>query len=121
MYISGLSDIRTQIGTRESGFIIIELMIVIAIILLVATPFARYFYREQINSYERQFFDVLGIGATGQFIILSVLAIMAIYFGFRRDFVEVKRRNKPVVGKTVRMFAIFSLLFVSVILFVSMV
>ena len=116
-----LLDIKTQTGTKESGFTIIELMIVIAIILLVATPFAKYFYRDEIKSYERQFFDSLGIGETGQFIILSVLAIMVVYVGFRRDFIEAKRKNRPVVGKSVRMFAIFFLLFMGIILFVSIV
>ena len=96
-------------------------MIVIAIILLVATPIARYFYRDEIKSYERQFFDLLGIGDTGQFIILFVLASMIIYVSFRRDFIEDKRKNRPVVGKSVRMFVIFLLLFVIVTLFVGMV
>lgn len=94
-------------------------MIALAIILLVATPFFRYFYRDELQGFERQFFDALGIGETGQFFIVSILAIMVIYLQFRPDFIEAKRKNRPAIGKPVKIFAVFSLLIVGVLMFMS--
>ncbi len=114
-----MPDYQKEKTTKESGFTLIELMIVIAILLLIATPFVRYFYRDEIKYYERQFFNAVGVGETGQFIILSALAITVIYYKFRPDFIEAKRRNKPVIGKPVKIFVIFSLFIVGVLMFIS--
>ncbi|HAW52857.1 MAG TPA: hypothetical protein DCX54_11110 [Flavobacteriales bacterium] len=112
-----LPEIRKEKSREDSGFSLIELMIVFAIFLLIATPFVRYFYRDEIKQFERQFFNALGICETAQFIILSFLAITVIYFKFRPDFIEAKRKNKPVVGGAVKVFAVFSLLFAGVLMF----
>ena len=95
---------------KESGFTLVELMIASAILLLIATPFVRYFYAEELLNFRGQFFGFLGIGKNGKILIFFLLGSWLIYFKIRPDIIEAKRKNRPVVRISIKIFVLVLLL-----------
>ena len=91
------------------GFTLIEILIVIAIIAVIAVPILRLIYHEEISDYEDQTFNKLGIGQTARVIVLGTLGCILLYFRFKPDILQAKRKNIPIVGKPVIYFGLVSI------------
>ncbi len=66
---------------KDSGFTLIEVLIVIAILGVIVTPFfVQYFFGEQIEELNNQFYRSLGIGETGQLIGNLICGVTIFYF-----------------------------------------
>ena len=89
--------------------------------LTIAMPFLRYFYREKIEQFENQFFQSLGIGEVGHFFITFFLVIMLICLKIRPNIIESKRKNRPLIGKLVKIFSILSFLLIGALLALSFI
>ena len=116
-----LNENEKKENNQQSGYILIELMLWLAILLTIATPFLRYLYREEIEQFENQFFQTLGIGEVGRFLITSFLVIAFIYLEIRQNIIESKRRNSPFIGKLVKIFSILAFLLIGVLLALSFI
>lgn len=105
---------------KEPGFTLIEVMIVFAIALIIAVPFLRYFYREEVQEIERQIFNLLGVGEIGQFIIYGILGTLVIYLIIRPDVIEAKKRNRPLISKPVKFFVLFSIVLAAALIYIGL-
>ncbi len=103
--------------TKQSGFTLIEVLIVLSILGIIASYVLRVFYGDEMRQAEISFFDALGISEAFRNLIYTGLVFCVFYSYYLRSKREAKEKGVPVISKPVKYFAVMSITSIALFLF----
>jgi prepilin-type N-terminal cleavage/methylation domain-containing protein len=94
-------------------FTLLELLIVIAVLGIVAN----LIWRSEILTFEASVLDYLGVNEVGRKIFYASIASLYMYGWFKREKVEAKIKNIPLVRKSIAIFSVISIIVSAFLIF----